>query len=429
MEVAVTAPKCPRHANEVDLFDSDFQECPYPAYEVLRNEAPVWQDPKTGLFVVTSFEQVREVLLDPKTYLSGAPRPAAATSDREARMTALYEEHGWLPARTLGARDDPDHRALRAIFNEAFRPGKIKLLEPFVEQTARSLVDTFIDEGRCEWVSAMAVPLPLTVIGKQMGANAEDLGRIKAWTDAWVQRLGRMQTEDEERWSVEMEIEAQHYFQAIFERLRSEPDDTLLSELVNRVVPEWGRPMTDNELHAEMMADTFVGGAETTTNALSAGIMLLCQNPEVWQKLKNDPEKNLRPFIEEVLRLESPVQGLFRTAARDTELGGVPIPQGASINVRYAAANRDENEFECPEKMDLDREKPARHMTFGSGIHHCLGAPLARRELWWGFKAFFDRVEEVHLIDGANDFRHQPNIALRILNELHIGFTKERVSP
>jgi cytochrome P450 len=177
------------------------------------------------------------------------------------------------------------------------------------------------------------------------------------------------------------------------------------------------------------MADTFVGGAETTTNALSAGIMLLCQNPEVWRRLKSDPEKNLRPFIEEVLRLESPVQGLFRTAARDTELGGVPIPQGASINVRYAAANRDENEFECPEKMDLDREKPARHMTFGSGIHHCLGAPLARRELWWGFKAFFDRVEEVHLIDDANDFRHQPNIALRILNELHIGFTKERVSP
>jgi cytochrome P450 len=173
-----------------------------------------------------------------------------------------------------------------------------------------------------------------------------------------------------------------------------------------------------------MMADTFVGGSETTTNALSGGIMLLCERPDVWEKLKSDQEKYLRPFIEEVLRLESPVQGLFRTAARDVVLGGVSIPEGSSINIRYAAANRDEAEFECPASIDLDRDKPARHMTFGSGIHHCLGAPLARRELWWGFKAFFDRIEEVHVIPEANDFRHQPNIALRILKELHIGFTQ-----
>ncbi len=409
----MTTPKCPSHADEVDLFGSDFQECPYPGYEVLRKEAPVWQDPKTGLFVVTTFELLREVLLDPETFISGGPGRNRGASEREKRMSQLYEEHGWLPARTLGARDDPDHRALRAMFNEAFRPGKIKLLEPFVEETARGLVDSFIDDGECEWVTSMAVPLPLTVIGKQMGANSEDLGRIKSWTDAWVQRLGGMQSEDEERWSVEMEIEAQHYFQPIFDRLRSKPDETLLSELVNREIPEWGRPMNDNELHAEMMADTFVGGSETTTNALSAGVMLLCERPDVWEKLNRDQDKYLRPFIEEVLRLESPVQGLFRTAARDAEL-----------NVRYASANRDERDFECPASMDLDREKPARHMTFGSGVHHCLGAPLARRELWWGFKAFFDRIEEVHVTPGRNDFRHQPNFSLRILKALHIGFTK-----
>ena len=108
------------------------------------------------------------------------------------------------------------------------------------------------------------MPLPLIVIGKQMGAPEEDIWRIKAWTDAWVQRLGMMQTEEEMVWSTEQEIEAQHYFQPIFERLRREPDDTLLSDLVNTEIPEWGRPLNDNELHAEMMADTFVGGSETT---------------------------------------------------------------------------------------------------------------------------------------------------------------------
>jgi hypothetical protein len=129
-----------------------------------------------------------------------------------------------------------------------------------------------------------------------------------------------MQTEEEALWSTEMEIEAQHYFQPIFERLRKEPNDTLLSDLVNTVIPEWGRTLTDEELHAEMMADTFVGGSETSTNALSGGIMLLSQYRDQWLKLKSDPDKYVPQLVEEAIRLEGPVQGLFRTAAVDVEM-------------------------------------------------------------------------------------------------------------
>ncbi|MEL0306702.1 MAG: cytochrome P450, partial [Halieaceae bacterium] len=130
----------------------------------------------------------------------------------------------------------------------------------------------FVDDGQCEWVKQFAIPLPLLVIGKQMGANPDDIWRIKAWTEAFFHRISLMQSEEEELVSVRKEIEAQHYFQPIFERLREHPDDSLLSALVNTVIEEWGRPMNDNELHAEMMADTFVGGSETTTNAISAGV-------------------------------------------------------------------------------------------------------------------------------------------------------------
>jgi cytochrome P450 len=339
-------------------------------------------------------------------------------------MRALYEEKGWLPAPTLAGRDNPNHKQMRAMFDEAFRPAKINAMDSFVEEVAYRLVDEFIDDGKCNWVKQLAIPLPLIVIGRQVGVPEEDIWQIKQWTDAWVQRLGMMQTEDEEAWSIEMEIEAQHYFQPIFERLRKEPDDTLLSEIVNRVIPEWDRPLNDNELHAEMMADTFVGGSETTTNALSAGVMLLIQNPKAWEMLKTNPDKYLKTFIEEVVRLEGPVQGLFRYVAKDTELHGVKIPKGAMINTRYAAANRDEREFECPEELDLQRSKPGRHLAFGSGIHHCLGAPLARREMWWGFKALIDRIDEMWFVPGANDFSVAPNFALRALNELHIEFTK-----
>ena len=434
LDIETTAPMqpydtvIPETPDEVNFLDAGVQNCPYPAYDLLREQAPVWKDPITGMYVITRFEDLRTILLDTKAFTSemyqrkGGAR-AHIDTQRAMRMQALYRDKGWLPGPTLAGRDDPNHKQMRAMFNEAFRPKKINDMDPVVRDTANRLIDAFIDDGHCDWVKQMAVPLPLIVIGAQMGVPEEDIWQIKAWTDAWVQRLGMMQTEEEERWSVEMEIEAQHYFQRIFERLRKEPDDTLLSELVNREIPEWGRTLTDNELHAEMMADTFVGGSETTTNAIGYGIKLLIDNPPVWQALKSEPDKYLRTFIEEVVRLESPVQGLFRTATRDIELHGVTIPDGATINVRYAAANRDAREFDRPHEIDLERSKPGRHLGFGSGVHHCLGAPLARREMYWAFRVLIDRVEELWFAPGSNDFAVAPNFALRALKCLHVEFS------
>ena len=233
--------------------------------------------------------------------------------------------------------------------------------------------------------------------------------------------MGLMQTHEEMRWSVEMEIEGQHYFQKLFDKLRAEPDDTLLSALVNTEVPEWGRPLTDNELHAEMFADVFVGGSETTTNALAEGIVMLIENPDVWAKLKSDLIAYLEPFCEEVLRLESPVQGLSARPSTTSSLHGVTIPAGSVLNLRYAAGNRDERQFECPEEIDLDR-KGLRRLAFGVGSHHCLGAPLARREMYYGFKALVDRVERLWFVEGANDFSHHQNFFPRALKEVHVGF-------
>ena len=422
------SPVVPEAPSDINFLDAGVQNCPYHAYDLLREQAPVWKDSITGMYVITRFEDLRNLLLDTKTFTSelyqrGEGARAQMDIERARRMQKLYKEKGWVPAPTLAGRDDPNHRQMRAMFNEAFRPRKINEMDPFVEETAYRLMDAFLTDGHCDWVKQMAVPLPLIVIGRQMGVPEEDIWQIKAWTDAWVQRLGLMQTEDEERWSVEMEIEAQHYFQRVFDRLRKEPDDTLLSELVNRVIPEWGRTLNDNELHAEMMADTFVGGSETTTNAIGYGIKLLIENPEVWTSLKADPDKYLRTFIEEVVRLESPVQGLFRTATRDIEMHGVTIPEGATINIRFAAANRDQREFDCPESLDLTRDKPGRHLGFGSGVHFCLGAPLARREMYWAFKALIDRVEDMWFAPGKNDLTVAPNFALRALKELHIEFT------
>jgi cytochrome P450 len=421
--------------DEVNFFERDQNNCPYDAYEVLRNEAPIWQDPRTGFFVVTRYDDVRAIIFDTERFVNGGRGRARIQNpqmiERGRKIAELYATKGWTPAPTLAGRDDPNHKQMRALFDHAFRPSRIKQLDDFVESLAHRLIDGFIDAGECNWVQQFAVPLPLIVIGHQMGAAEADIWKIKAWTDAWVQRLGMMQTDEEAIWSTEMEIEAQHYFQPIFERLRRQPDDTLLSDIVNTVIPEWGRTLTDEELHAEMMADTFVGGSETSTNALSAGVMLAIENPHVWQALKSDPATHLGPFVEEVLRLEGPVQGLFRTAAVDVDLHGVHIPAGATINIRYASANRDERHFACPGELDLDRDNGKTHLAFGAGTHFCLGAPLARRELYLGFQALIERVDDLWFAandDGSakNNFDVAPNFALRALKELHVGFTPAR---
>jgi len=410
---------CP--VGDISFFDPELNNCPYPAYRTMRDEAPVWLDERLGMYHLTRYEDVLMVLKDTERFPSSRKR-SRMNDERTNKIRALYEEKGWVPAPTLAGRDDPEHKQMRGLFNHAFRPKRIRELEPMLDRIAHELIDDFIEEGRCDWVKAFAVPLPLLMIGTQMGADPKDIWRIKAWTDAWVQRLGMMQTEEEALWSTEMEIEAQHYFQPIFDRLREQPDDSLISDLVNTVIPEWGRTLTNEELHAEMMADTFVGGSETSTNAISGGIWLLGSHREQWELLRSDPDRYLPVLVEEVLRLEAPVQRLFRNVAVDVTLHGVTIPAGSMIVINYASANRDEREFERPAEFDLARENSKRHLAFGFGIHHCMGAPLARRELLHSFRAFVNRIEDFALIDDANDYGIAPNYSLRALTELHIQF-------
>ena len=163
-------PVVPQSTDEINLLDSDLQNCPYHAYKLLRDEAPVWQDPLTGFYVVTQFGDLRQLLLDTENFSNGSNSNARSQVDTERarRMRELYEAKGWVPAPTLAGRDDPNHKQMRAMFDEAFRPRRIKSMEPLVEGTARKLIDAFIDDGSCDWVQQFSVPMPLIIIGQQM---------------------------------------------------------------------------------------------------------------------------------------------------------------------------------------------------------------------------------------------------------------------
>ena len=414
--------------DSLTLLDPDVQQCPYHTYKTLREEHPVYMDPATGFHIVSRFEDVKTVLKNPEIFGSSPMMESALVTKnirKRMRDNEIFEARGWVPGRSLPFRDEPEHKQMRAVFDKAFRHSRVMELDGFIQNCTESLFNAFLDKGTCDWVRDFAIPLPLIVICHQMGAPKEDIWQIKDWTEAFFHRIGMMQPEEENLAALDKIIEAQHYFQPMFERLRETPNDSFLSDLVNTVIEAWGRPLTDNELHASMMTDTFVGGSETTTNALGAGVMLLLENPNIWTQLKSSPEKYLPTFIEEVVRLESPVQGQYRFVREDTEIAGTPLEKGATLIIRYGAANRDDTKFENPEEIDLDRPRAAAHLGFGMGNHHCLGATLARRELYWGFKTLTDRIASIRPAAGQDNYEFHPHYLFRSLTSLKIEFEKE----
>lgn len=410
--------------NNSSLLDPDIQECPFGFYQHLHQQSPVWYDHKAGFYVISKYQDVRKVLADADTFSSDSTIELArdsVNSERAQRSRQIFEQEGWLPNPSLALQDDPRHKQVRAIFQKALKTSRINAMDDFLQQTADQLVADVLKRGECDIVADLAVPLPLIAICSQVGAPVGDIWQIKAWTDAWIQRFSLMQTDDSEDRSVRDEVAFQHYFKPIVDELKRQPNDSVLSDLVNLTLDD-GSTLTYNDIVAHLMGDLFVGGSETTTNAISEGVLLLCEHPDQYQLLMSDLDRYLPVFIEETLRLQAPVHGLFRVATRDTELSGVTIPARSIVHVRYAAANRDSDQFQCPQALDLTREKAAAHVAFGAGKHACIGAPLARREMHWAFSALLRQVKNLRLAPGKNDLTHQPGLMLRALKALHVQF-------
>ncbi len=163
---------------EVDFFDAEISECPYSAYKVLREQAPVWEDPISGMYVITRYEDIKEILVDTERFRN-ARKFRARTNKRSEMIRELYKSKGWVPAPTLAGRDNPEHKEMKALFAHAFRPQKIKQLDPFVENLANRLLETFLNNGKCDWVKEFAIPLPLIVIGHQMGVPEKIYGKLR----------------------------------------------------------------------------------------------------------------------------------------------------------------------------------------------------------------------------------------------------------
>ena len=317
---------------------------------------------------------------------------------------------------TLVTNDPPSHTRVRKMVDEPFRPRSIEKLRGAIREIVNETLDAL--EGReVDFVRSFAIPIPVTVIADMLGVPRSRAGDIKIWSDASVEPLGIMVSDERLIECAKLIKGFQDYVVDELEQRRAAPRDDLLTRLVE-ARDDNNQPFTTAEM-LSLTQQFLVAGNETTTNAIAAGVRRLAESPGLRAALRADRGR-LLTFANEVLRLDSPVGGLFRVVTRDTQVAGVTLPAGSRVMLRFASANRDPGKYDLPGELDLHRANAGTHVAFGAGIHHCIGANLAREEMVQAFDVLLDRHPDFELAEGRNDFRHHPSLILRGLRQLWV---------
>ena len=309
------------------------------------------------------------------------------------------------------------------MVNKAFTARAVSSLEPVIREISAGLIDAFISKGKVEFVKEFAVPLPVRTIAKALNVPEDRLADFKRWSDDNIAAIGTALSDDQRLVHERGIIEFQHYFAEQFEKRRENPEDDILTNLLNaRIDKDEDPDLPDEPLTMEEMlsiiSQIIVAGNETTTKTLTEMMRLLGENPEQWEMLRDDPERAGK-VVEETVRMTTPTQGFWRFAKNDVEVAGTKIPAGTRMVVMFASANRDESIFPDGDTFDPDRDDLFSHLAFGKGAHYCLGASLARLELRVALEELVKRIDSYELT-AANNFDYLPSFMLRGLKSLEI---------
>lgn len=412
-----------RRVEDYSLMDHATQSDPFEFYATLHEQCPVYRMPETGFYMVTKYDDLRQVLKDTDTFSNDVS--AKDGKGLQGDLGVLYEqiiaERGWAHVQTLQRTDPPEHSRYRKLLDRVFTVKRVREMLPYVDQVANDLIDSWIDDGRCEFNRQFAMPMPGIIIAEQLGLGRKDVEKFKRWADALIALSIRKWSEPEIRQIAETELEMQHYLFDVFEDRRKNPTGDLISALVHAHGDD-EEPLSMHELQ-NLMHQLISGGFETTQSAIAHGLWLLLRHPETMQRLRDDMSL-IKPFCEEAMRIESPVQGLARKTTRDVELNGTLIPAGSMVLTRYGAANRDPEKFECPHLFDIDRKNAGAQIAFGAGAHFCVGASLARQEMVSSFTALLTRLDDIRLERDLPYPVHNPSLYFMPMKELPITFRK-----
>jgi len=417
----------------VDFFrDPDVAQDPYEYYEALRAHGPAVREPFHDVVMITGYEEAVAVYHDQAVWSSATavtgPFPGFPVPIEGDDITDLIEEHREeLPFfDQLPCLDPPKHTDHRALLMRLITPKRLKENEEFMWRIADQTIDEFFGKRECEFVSEYAAPFTMLVVADLLGVPEDDRNRFR-------ERLVRRRDRDQGLGSTEgheMEHTPLQYlydqFAVYIEDRRANPRDDVLTGLAQATFPDGSLPEVGDAMR--IAANLFAAGGETTARLLSASFQLLGDRPDVQQDLRADPDK-IRNFVEEMLRVESPIKGDFRLSRVPTTVGGLDVPAGTTVMVLNGAANRDPRVFDSPSEFQLERTNARQHIAFGHGIHVCAGAPLARAEAVVTLHRFLDRTGDIRVSDthhgppDARKYSYDPTFILRGIQELELEFT------
>jgi len=417
---------------EIDLasvhpMDPAFQQDPYDYYAALRDRAPVYRHESLGMFFISRYRTVFEVLQQPRLFSSAWGNSAGFPTAKGAEgELAEIGARGYPAVNTMLTQDPPIQTRYRKAVGKAFSTRRVGSLEPGIRKVARDLLERFPMRGQVEVPRELSIPLPVRVIAQLLSIPEENEVDVKRWSDDSVAAIGVTLEKERALEAARGIVEYQNFMAGLIEARREHPQDDFLSELAAADFEDEAGSIRKLEM-PEMLSlvqQLMVAGNETTTKSINEVLKVMVENPQSWKQIREQPEL-IPGMVEEGLRLSSPNQGLFRLATEDTELEGVEIPKGSMCWVMFGSANRDERVFPDPERLDPTRENLRDHLAFGRGAHFCIGAPLARLEMRVLFEELASRVETMRFAPGAS-LEYEPSFILRGLRNLLIEVERTR---
>ena len=399
-----------------DLGDPATNANPFPEFARLRAEDPVHWSPAMKAWIVTRYADVRQVALNNRQVSADRLTPFFK-ANREYQRGSLeslvrYLNH-WMVF-----RDPPDHTRLRRLFNKAFTPTSVENLRPNIEDIVAELIEGMTVKARrggtADFIADFAYPLPASVIMDLLGVPRADLARMKVWSDDIALFIGTAQVAGNKYLRAEAGARAMAgYFRELVEQRAVEPTTDMISKLV--LARDEADALTTDEIIGTCILLLFAGH-ETTTNLIGNGFLYSMRHREQWERLVAQPSL-VETAVEEYLRYDGPSGALARVASGDIEMAGKTIRAGDRVFAFVNSANRDPEAFDEPERFDIGREQNP-HMTFGHGIHFCLGAPLARLEAQIAALRLSERLPGIRLVAGEPDWHD--SLILRGVNSLPV---------
>lgn len=380
-----------------------FADDPYPLYTRARREEPVFYMPDKNVWVVTRYEDVQSILLQPEKFSSRDTLSTSFTVYPRARQELAK---GFMPIPNVINSDGSNHTRFRVPLAKAFSPARAKTLEPYVQELVNELVDSFIDEKRVEIVGQFAYPLTSEVILKHIGIPKKDMRLVDKLGTEWLELLSVQCDEERQTECAKSCVALQHYLTVLLAERRQHPQEDVISMLAT-ITAEGEEPLSTSEV--VQMVQGLIIAHRNATNMIGSGVLLLLERPkERWKFLRAYPER-IPQVIEEIVRYDSPFDMVMRTTNQEVTLGGVTISANSRLWISYESANRDEKIFEHANEFQVQRSSNP-HLGFGHGMHYCIGAAVVRVVGRIAFEVLTQRLPQPRLV--PNQVLTQPATSL-----------------